>query len=107
MWRPRPTCDAEAGGCRPVRRICRAVTVKFFDFAIIHVLTTATIDRLRELYPEGRFEVRRFRPNIVVEPASGERTFVENSWIGRTLTLGDEIRLKHQRSLPSVGGETL
>ncbi|MEE8505322.1 MAG: MOSC N-terminal beta barrel domain-containing protein [Kiloniellales bacterium] len=69
----------------------------FFDFAVIHVLTTATIDRLRELYPEGRFEVRRFRPNIVVEPASGERTFVENSWIGRTLTLGDEIRL-------SIGG---
>ena len=67
--------------------------MKFFDFAVIHVLTTATIDRLRELYPEGRFEVRRFRPNIVVEPASGEKSFVENSWIGRTLTLGDEIRL--------------
>ncbi len=43
----------------------------FFDLAVIHVLTTATIDRLRELYPQGRFEVRRFRPNIVVEPSSG------------------------------------
>jgi uncharacterized protein YcbX len=39
----------------------------FFDLAAVHVLTTATIDRLRELYPRGRFEVRRFRPNIVVE----------------------------------------
>ena len=65
----------------------------FFDIAVVHVLTTATIDRLRELYPEGRFEVRRFRPNIVVEPASDERAFIENSWIGRTLTLGDEVRL--------------
>jgi uncharacterized protein YcbX len=37
----------------------------FFDLAAIHVLTTATINRLRELYPQGRFEVRRFRPNIV------------------------------------------
>src|SRR5918994_1045115 len=35
----------------------------FFDCAVIHVLTTATLDRLRELYPQGRFEVRRFRPN--------------------------------------------
>src|SRR5205823_8134118 len=35
----------------------------FFDLATVHLLTTATIDRLRELYPEGRFEVRRFRPN--------------------------------------------
>ncbi len=65
----------------------------FFDLAVVHVLTTATINRLRELYPEGRFEVRRFRPNIVVEPASGERAFVENSWVGRTLNLGDDVSL--------------
>ncbi len=36
----------------------------FFDLAIVHLLTTATIERLRALYPEGRFEVRRFRPNM-------------------------------------------
>ena len=65
----------------------------FFDLAVVHVLTTATIDRLRELYPQGRFEVRRFRPNIVVEPASGEKNFVENAWIGHTLAIGDEVRL--------------
>ena len=65
----------------------------FFDFAVIHLLTTSTIDRLRELYPQGRFEVRRFRPNIVVEPAAGEKNFVENAWIGHTLAIGDEVRL--------------
>jgi uncharacterized protein len=31
----------------------------FFDVAMVHLLTTATLDRLRELYPQGRFEVRR------------------------------------------------
>ena len=65
----------------------------FFDLAVVHVLTTGTIDRLRELYPQGRFEVRRFRPNIVVAPASGEKNFVENAWIGHTLAIGDEVRL--------------
>ena len=65
----------------------------FFDSAVVHVLTTATIDRLRELYPAGRFEVRRFRPNIVVEPSSGERGFVENEWIGRELAIGGDVRL--------------
>jgi uncharacterized protein len=54
----------------------------FFDSASVHVLTTATTDRLRELYPEGRFEVRRFRPNLVVEPAQRVKDFVENGWVG-------------------------
>src|SRR6266699_1362773 len=65
----------------------------FFDVAMVHLLTTATLDRLRELYPQGRFEVRRFRPNIVVAPASSEKNFVENDWLGHTLAIGDEVRL--------------
>jgi uncharacterized protein YcbX len=65
----------------------------FFDCAVVHVLTTATLERLRELYPQGRFEVRRFRPNIVVATAEGQEDFVENAWIGRTLALGDAVRL--------------
>jgi uncharacterized protein YcbX len=66
----------------------------FFDCAAVHVLTTATLDRLRELYPQGRFEVRRFRPNVVVETAPGVKDFVENAWIDHTLALGDAVRLR-------------
>jgi uncharacterized protein YcbX len=65
----------------------------FFDCATIHLLTTATLERLSELYPKGRFEVRRFRPNIVVEPASGESSFIENGWVGHMLSIGNEVRL--------------
>ncbi|PYM43059.1 MAG: MOSC domain-containing protein [Candidatus Rokuibacteriota bacterium] len=65
----------------------------FFDVAMVHLLTTATLDRLRELYPQGRFEVRRFRPNIVVQLASGEKGFAENAWVGRTLAIGTAVRL--------------
>src|SRR5688572_16740114 len=65
----------------------------FFDCAMVHLLTTATLDQLHELYPQGRFEVRRFRPNIVVRPASGEKSFAENVWVGHRLTIGDEVRL--------------
>ena len=65
----------------------------FFDCATVHVLTTATLGRLRDLYPQGRFEVRRFRPNIVVEAASGAGTFLEDAWIGQTLAIGDQVRL--------------
>jgi uncharacterized protein YcbX len=59
----------------------------------VHVLTTATLDRLRELYPHGRFELRRFRPNLVVDVADEGSDFVENGCVGRTLVLGDGVRL--------------
>src|SRR5213594_198499 len=68
----------------------------FFDIGVVHVLTTAALDRLRELYPEGRFEVRRFRPNLVVTPIEGAAGFVENDWVGHILAIGegeDEVRL--------------
>lgn len=63
----------------------------FFDSAVIHLLTTATLERLRELYPAGRFEVRRFRPNIVVRTEG--RDFIENAWVGQTLAIGDGVQL--------------
>jgi uncharacterized protein len=70
----------------------------FFDIAVIHIFTTSTIDRLRELYPEGRFEVRRFRPNIVVESTSEEKKkkkdFIENLWVGKKLMIGEDIILR-------------
>jgi uncharacterized protein len=66
----------------------------FFDLALVHLLTTATLDRLRELYPAGRFEVRRFRPNVVVNTPAGQGGFAEDGWVGHTLALGPEVRLK-------------
>jgi uncharacterized protein YcbX len=65
----------------------------FFDSAMVHLLTTATLDELRRLYPEGRFEARRFRPNIVLKTEGGEKRFVENDWVGQTIAIGDSVRL--------------
>lgn len=42
----------------------------------------------------SRFDAfERFRPNIVVQPASGEKSFAENDWIGHTLAIGPDVRL--------------
>jgi uncharacterized protein YcbX len=66
----------------------------FFDLAGVHVLTTNTINRLRELHPRGRFEVRRFRPNIVVQATDDVADFTENKWLGRQMHIGDEVVLE-------------
>jgi uncharacterized protein YcbX len=47
-------------------------------------------DRRRDF---ARFEVRRFRPNIVLESTSGENDFIENLWVGKKLMIGEEILL--------------
>lgn len=63
----------------------------FFDCGVVHLVTTGTLKRLSEFYPEGSFELRRFRPNVLLD--SSEDGFAENSWIGRTLAIGPDVRL--------------
>jgi uncharacterized protein YcbX len=70
-----------------------APTGTFFDHAALHVLTTATLSRLQALYPAGRFAASRFRPNILVTPNGDAQGFVENMWLGRSLTAGSDIHL--------------
>ena len=65
----------------------------FFDLADLHLLTTGTLDRLRELNPRSRFEPRRFRPNMIID-TGGQKGFVENDWIGKTIAIGPEVRIK-------------
>jgi uncharacterized protein YcbX len=69
-------------------------TGTFFDSASVHLVTTATLDKLRALYPAGRFEPRRFRPNIVVATPAGVEGFVEGEWVGRQIAIGPSVRLR-------------
>lgn len=66
----------------------------FFDLAPLHLLTTTTLARLAQLYPQGCFDVRRFRPNLVIEPEGEPPDFVEHRWIGQRLSIGDEVQLQ-------------
>ena len=63
----------------------------FFDLFPISVMTTSTLRHLNDLQPESDFDVRRFRMNVIVD--TPENGFVENSWLGRELTVGNQVRL--------------
>lgn len=54
----------------------------FVDYAPVHLITSATLEAV------GAEQVR-YRPNLVVETPPGTPPFVENSWVGRELHLGD------------------
>ncbi|MDJ0935264.1 MAG: MOSC domain-containing protein, partial [Kiloniellales bacterium] len=73
----------------------------------LHLLTTATLARLSELGPASQFDVRRFRPNVVVETAEDQSGFVENGWVGRTVAIGDDVRLRVSDPTPRCSIPTL
>jgi uncharacterized protein YcbX len=75
----RPMIDGENG-------VFRGRAGGFFDSSVVHIVTTSTLERLGELHPGGRFDPRRFRPNVVLETM--EDGFVEESWVGASLRLG-------------------
>ena len=64
----------------------------FFDLFPMSVMTTSTLDRLRELAPESRIDPRRFRMNVIIR--TEEAGFVENDWIGSQLAVGDAVQLR-------------
>lgn len=66
----------------------------FFDAAPVFLMTTASLDELRRHEPSSRFEVPRFRPNLLIEVPPEVRGFAEDPWIGRSLTVGAEVVLK-------------
>jgi uncharacterized protein YcbX len=67
--------------------------VPHFDVAAVHLLSTASLRWLAaSLGDAGPPDVRRFRPNIVIDvPGDGARP--EDEWPGRTLLVGDSVRI--------------
>jgi uncharacterized protein YcbX len=57
----------------------------FNDGHPVHVLTDASLRGASALHPEGEWDVRRFRPNVLIEAAGDD--FPEDGW--GTVRLGD------------------
>jgi hypothetical protein len=66
----------------------------FFDGDPVHLLTAASLEALRMAFPASLFDARRFRPNLVIATPGEPPGFLENSWIGRTLLIGRDVRLR-------------
>jgi uncharacterized protein YcbX len=60
----------------------------YLDLAGAHLLTTASLRAAAALHPDGRWDVRRFRPTALVDAGDAEG-FVEDAWIGGQVKLGD------------------
>lgn len=60
----------------------------YFDAFPLHVLTTAS---LAAMGPAEQFDVRRFRPNVLVETTGDQDGLVEVAWSGRQVRIGGAV----------------
>lgn len=65
----------------------------FFDFAPVHLVTTASLAALSSAAPDATISVERYRPNLVIETAAST-AFVETQWIGRRIRIGQFVELE-------------
>lgn len=79
----------------------------FFDYAPLHLLSTATLAHLQALYAAGQVDARRFRSNLLIDIADAAPGFVENEWVGRTIQIGDSVRLRVTDLVPRYVVPTL
>ncbi|SCL72288.1 hypothetical protein GA0070606_6033 [Micromonospora citrea] len=77
----------------------------FFDFAPVHLVTTATLARLAAEMPGGTLDAARYRPNLVVE--ADVDAFAENDWVGRELRIGPALVLRVLAPTPRCAVPTL
>ena len=71
----------------------------YFDAFPIHVLTTASLEMMARLTPAANWDVRRFRPNFLIETNADIKGLVEADWDGRKLLVGG-VELKCE--IPTV-----
>ncbi|MFC4785667.1 MOSC domain-containing protein [Nocardioides sp. MAHUQ-72] len=64
---------------------------RYVDAAPVLVLTTASLRSGAALHPDGVWDPRRFRPNILLDVAGDG--WVEDAWVGRHLEVGGAVLL--------------
>jgi uncharacterized protein len=75
----------------------RESDVPHHDDCPVHLVTTASLRRLQDLYGD-RVDPERFRANLVI--ATDGVGFVEDDWSGHELALGEEVVLRLGRGMP-------
>jgi uncharacterized protein YcbX len=67
---------------------------RFVDALPLLVLTTASLRTAAALHPDGDWQVRRFRPNLLVDTI--DDGWVEDSWCGRSTVHVGAVELRPQ-----------
>ena len=59
----------------------------YFDAFPLLLMSTSSLSTLQNRHPDSRFDVRRFRPNVLIDTGAADG-FPETAWVGRRLRIG-------------------
>jgi len=59
------------------------------DLAAMHVLATSTLARMADAHPDGEWDPRRMRPNILIDDSAEPGN--EDDWLGCDVHIGEQV----------------
>lgn len=71
----------------------------YFDAFPISILSRQSLESMSHVFPKSSFDLRRFRPNLLVDIPENKHPFPEQQWIGSTLSFGS-VELKVESTCP-------
>ena len=71
----------------------------YFNAFLISIISTQSLANMNQPAPDSDFDVRRFRPNLLLDLPDSAHPLPEQEWLGATLTIG-EVTLKVESTCP-------
>ena len=71
----------------------------YFDAFPMSIMSQQSLSTMNQLEGESQFDVRRFRPNLLVDSPDTDHPFPEQAWVGKTLSVGS-VTLKIDMRCP-------
>jgi hypothetical protein len=71
----------------------------YFDAFSLSIMSQQSLATMNQLDGDSLFDVRRFRPNLLVDIPDSDHPFPEQAWVGKTLSIGS-AKLKVEMTCP-------
>jgi uncharacterized protein YcbX len=71
----------------------------YFDAFSLSIMSQQSLATMNQLDGDSLFDVRRFRPNLLVDIPDSDHPFPEQAWVGKTLSIGS-VKLKIEMTCP-------
>ena len=63
----------------------------YFDAFPLMLMSRQSLDTMSRRNPDAKFDLRRFRPNLLIDVPGEDHPFPEQQWVGKTIQIGDVV----------------